>query len=57
MTYIFVAIIAALAGFVIGALVYRNNATAANKVVTAAEGAGTAVASAATTVAADVEKA
>ena len=57
MSYVIVALVSAVVGFVVGALVYRNNATAANKVVTAAQSTASAVSGAASTVASDVKKA
>lgn len=66
MVYILIA--THIAAFVIGALVFRNNASAANKVIataqtdasnvaSAAKGVASAVSSAASTVASDVKKA
>jgi hypothetical protein len=68
MSYIYVAIAAAVVGFIIGALVFRNNAAAANKAIATAQtdaskaestvsSVASTVSNAANTVAADVKKA
>lgn len=55
MVYVIIAV--AVVSFVAGALVFRNNSTAANKAIASGQAVAGAVSTAATTVAAEVKKA